>query len=63
MTSRNLARRLERLEADILPVAEEEPMVLRIIAVSPNGEKRDSGIEFTVPAGPKGNKRRRWGKP
>jgi hypothetical protein len=28
VTSRNLTRRLERLEADILPVAEEEPMVL-----------------------------------
>ncbi|MGA2137211.1 MAG: hypothetical protein ABSH50_33400 [Bryobacteraceae bacterium] len=33
MTSRNLARRLERLEADILP-GEEEVMILRIQGVT-----------------------------
>jgi hypothetical protein len=58
MTSKHLARRLERLEADILPAAEEEPMVLRIISVSTNGERADTGIEFIVPAGPKLAKRR-----
>jgi|HubBroStandDraft_1064217.scaffolds.fasta_scaffold10565_1 hypothetical protein len=58
MTSRNPARRLERLAADILPAAEEEPMVLRIISVSANGERVDSGIEFKVPAGPKPVKRK-----
>jgi hypothetical protein len=60
MTSRNLARRLERLEANILPVAEEEPVVLRIVAVSADGKRVDTGIEFKVPAGPKPGKRRRW---
>lgn len=60
MTSRNLARRLERLEADILPVAEEEPMVLKIVSVSANGKRVDTGIEFKVPAGPKPIKKRRW---
>jgi hypothetical protein len=61
MTSRNLARRLERLEADILPAAEEEPpLVLRIVSVSANGKRADTGIEFIVPAGSKLAKRRRW---
>jgi hypothetical protein len=60
MTSRNLVRRLERLEADILPAAAEEPMVLRIISVSANGERVDTGIEFKVLAGPKPIKKRRW---
>jgi hypothetical protein len=35
-------------------------MVLKIIAVSPNGERRDTGIEFKVLAGPKPVKRTRW---
>jgi len=52
MTSRNLVRRLERLEADILPAAAEEPMVLRIISVSANGERVDTGIEFKIAAVP-----------
>ena len=52
MISRNLARRLERLEDSLLPVLE-EPLVLRIILVSPDGERVDSGIEFKVPAVPK----------
>ena len=58
MTSKHLARRLERLEDDILPAAEDEPIVLRIISVSANGEQRDTGIEFKVQAGPKPTKRR-----
>jgi len=57
MTRRNLSWRLERLGADIRPV-EEEPMVLRIVSVSANGERVETGIEFKVPAGPKPVKRR-----
>lgn len=49
MIKRNLARRLERLEDSMLPVLE-EPLVLRIISVSPDGKRTDSGIVFTVPA-------------
>jgi hypothetical protein len=60
MTGRNFARRLERLEADILPAAEEEPMVLEIVSVSADGKRVATGIEFRVPAGPKPIKKRRW---
>jgi hypothetical protein len=49
MVRRNLARRLERLEDSVLPVLE-EPLVLKIISVSPDGLRKDSGIVFTVPA-------------
>ena len=59
MVRRNLARRLERLEDSVLPVLE-EPLVLRIISVSPDGERTDSGIVFTVPAVPKPFQKRRW---
>ena len=59
MITRNLARRLERLEDSLLPVLE-EPLVIRIISVSPDGERVDSGIEFKVPAVPKPFKKRRW---
>jgi hypothetical protein len=51
MIGKNLAR-LERLEDSMLPV-NEEPLVLKIISVSPEGERVDSGIEFKVPAVPK----------
>jgi len=59
MTSRNLARRLERLEESLLPVLE-EPIVLKIISVSPDGTRTDSGIELKVPAVRKPFKRGRW---
>ena len=49
MITRNLERRLERLEDSLLPVLE-EPLVLRIILVSPDGQQVDSGMEFKVPA-------------
>jgi hypothetical protein len=51
MISKNLARRLERLEDSLLP-ALEEPLVLRIISVSPNGERVDSGIGVQNPRSP-----------
>src|ERR1039457_2888940 len=38
MISKNLARRLERLEDSLLPVLE-EPLVIRIISVSADGER------------------------
>ena len=59
MITKNLARRLERLEDSLLPVLE-EPLVIRIISVSPDGQQEDSGIEFKVPAVPKPIKKRRW---
>jgi hypothetical protein len=59
MISKNLARRLERLEDHLLPTLK-EPLVIRIISVSPDGERVDSGIEFKVPAVPKPFKKRRW---
>ena len=59
MAGKNIARRLERLEESLLPV-NEEPTVLRIILVSPDGQREDSGIEFKVPATPKLFQKRRW---
>jgi hypothetical protein len=58
MTSKNLVRRLERLEDHLLPI-NEEPTLIRIIAVSPDGKRVDTGMEFTVPAGPRLTKTRR----
>jgi len=49
MTSKSLARRLERLEDSLLPVLE-EPIVIHIIAVDGDGRRTDTGIEFKVPA-------------
>ena len=54
---KNLVRRLERLEDSLLPVLE-EPVVIRIISVSSNGQRVDSGIEFKIPAFPKPLKKR-----
>jgi len=59
MTSRNLARRLERLEESLLPVLE-EPIIIKIISVSPDGTRTDSGIEFKVPVVQKPFKKGRW---
>ena len=52
MIRKNLARRLERLEESQLPV-DEEQIVFRIILVSPDGTRVDSGMEFKVSAVPK----------
>jgi len=59
MISKNLARRLERLEERLAP-ANEEPTVLKIILVSPDGQRVDSGIEFKVQQAPKPTKKGRW---
>jgi hypothetical protein len=59
MTNKNLARRLERLEDSLLPV-NEEPIIFRIISVSPEGERVDTGMEFKVPAVPKPLQKRSW---
>jgi len=59
MASKNLARRLERMGDSLLPVLE-EPLVLRIISVSPDGQQVDSGIEIKVSAAPKPFQKRRW---
>jgi len=59
MISKNLARRLERLEESLLPVLE-EPIVIQIIAVDGDGSRTDGGMEFKIPAVPKPFKKRRW---
>jgi len=59
MISKNLSRRLERLEDRLLPVLE-EPLVIQIISFSPDGRRVDSGIEFKVQTVPKPFKKRRW---
>lgn len=58
MISKNLARRLERLEESLVP-ANEEPTVIKIIYVTPDGQRVDGGIEYTIPVAPKPFKRRR----
>ena len=59
MIAKPLSRRLERLEEHLLPI-NEEPIVLKIILVSPDGQWVDSGIEFKVPATTKPFQKRRW---
>ena len=49
MIRKNLARRLERLEESLLPVLE-EPVVIKVIYVSLDGQEVDSGIEYRIPA-------------
>jgi hypothetical protein len=56
MIGRKLTRRLERLEDSLLP-ALEEPIILRVILVSPDGQRVDSGMEFKIPAVPKPTKK------
>jgi len=46
MTTRNLARRLERLETRLVPAG--EPVVIQVYFVSPDGRRVD-GVRFTVP--------------
>ena len=55
MTSRNITRRLERLEEDTKPVG--EPKVLQVIFVSPDGTEKD-GPRVEIPAYPAGRLRR-----
>ena len=59
MITKNLARRLERLEHSLLPVLE-EPLVIHIISVDGDGRREDTGIEFKIPAVPKPIKKGRW---
>jgi hypothetical protein len=59
MISKNLSRRLERLEDQMQPV-NEEPLVIRIFSVSPDGERVDTGMEFKIPAVSKPIEKRRW---
>ena len=59
MINKSLTRRLEQLEECLLPV-NAEPLILKIIAVSPDGKQTDSGIEFRIDPVPKPFKRGRW---
>jgi hypothetical protein len=56
VTSRNITRRLERLEERTLPVG--EPMVIQIVFVSTKGT-RENGPRYEIPAYPAGRPRRR----
>jgi hypothetical protein len=56
VTSRNIIRRLERLEEETVPVG--EPMVTQIIFVSGDGTRTD-GPKFEIPAYPASPPRRR----
>lgn len=59
MTSRNLARRLERLENRLMP-AKEKPIVVLITAVSADGQTGDrfrftsAGLQRLTPAADRG---------
>jgi hypothetical protein len=59
MIARNLPRRLERLEVEIMPACTED-IVLQVIRVDGHGNRVDSGIKFRVPGIPKPVKKRRW---
>ena len=48
MLSRNLCRRLARLETRLVPAA--EPVIVQITYVSPDGSEED-GPRFTIPSG------------
>ena len=56
MTSRNIIRRLKRLEEETLPVG--EPKVLQVVFVSPDGTTKD-GPRVEIPAYPARRPRRR----
>jgi hypothetical protein len=58
MNRKSLVKRLERLEDHLLPV-NEEPIVIRIFSVSPDGERVDTGMEFKIAAVPKLIEKRR----
>ncbi|MGD1021123.1 MAG: hypothetical protein ABSA12_17605 [Verrucomicrobiia bacterium] len=57
MISKNLARRLERLEESLLPVLE-EPLVIHIIAVDGDGRKEGQRHQDTQHPGPRNSQRR-----
>ncbi len=59
MTVKNLTRRLERLEENLLPVLE-EPLILKFMSIDSEGRRGDSGIEFKIPAARKPIKKRHW---
>jgi len=59
MISRNLSRRLERLEALVIPTG--PPQVIQIVFVSPNGED-EFGPTIEIQAAPVGSKGP-WGRP
>jgi len=47
MTSRSLARRLERLEVELIP--EDDPKVWEIIVVDSDGTRTPAGIRIEMP--------------
>ena len=57
MISRNLSRRLERLEAVVIPTG--PPQVIQIVFVSPKGEEEPGPTIQAAPVGEKGP----WGWP
>jgi hypothetical protein len=59
MINRNLSRRLERLEALVIPTG--PPLVIQIVFVDSNDE-RELGPRIEIPAAPVGSKGP-WGRP
>ena len=61
MISKTLARRLEELESQLLPEPENEPIIVQIVYVSPDGSSED-GERYTItnagPRSPDGKRRR-----
>jgi hypothetical protein len=56
VTSRNITRRLERLEEETLPVG--EPTVIQVVFVGADGTEEE-GPRVEIPAYPAGRSRRR----
>jgi hypothetical protein len=55
MITRNITRRLERLEEETLPIG--EPMIIQIICVGSDGTRED-GPRYEIPTYPAGGSRR-----
>ena len=56
MTTRNITRRLERLEEETLPAG--EPKVIQVVFVSTDGTRKE-GPRYEIPAYPARRPRRR----
>jgi hypothetical protein len=57
VTTRNITRRLERLEEETKPVG--EPMIIQVVYVSTDGTRKD-GPQYEIPVYPAGRSRYGW---
>ena len=60
MISRNLARRLERLEAQLMPAGGERVEVLVVEYASAPDRQVVSSVEIKLPEVPRATTRKRW---